>query len=149
MNEDYKFEVGNLIRISPDAFDEQLPDFADIKNICHTRLFTIAERKVHWYTVLEEQCTTNWYRIPGYDWQGGDGWINEAWLTKWDGSGQLQLTVTLSPEGQTREAVEAEARVMLENIRDIAEGLGIPREAISKAAIRYDNEPAIDLDMVG
>ena len=149
MSENFKFEVGTLVKINPEAIDEQLYSLSKITEICRTRLFTIADRKVHWYTIMEEQHSTNWYQIPGYDWHGGEGWIDEAWLTKWNGSGQLQITVTLSSEGQTREEVECEAKEMLVKIQDIVEGLGMPREAISMVGIKYGDGPVIELDMVG
>jgi hypothetical protein len=38
---------------------------------------------------------------------------------------------------------------MLEKFRDIIEGLGMSRDAISKVGIKYENEPVIELDMVG
>jgi len=151
MNNDYEFEVGDLVRINPEAFDGAMPkDWDKFAEEARTRLFTIGDRKIYWFTSLEEQQSTNMYLIPGYDWTLlGNGWINEAWLTKWDGSGQLQITITLSSEGQTRGEVETEAREMLEKIRDSIEGLGMPRSAISMIGIRYDDEPVIELDMVG
>ena len=151
MSHDYEFEVGDLVRINPEAFDGAVPkDWDKFAEDARTRLFTVGGRKVHWFTCLEEQQSTNMYFIPGYDWSlFCDGWINEAWLTKWDGSGQLQITVTLASEGRTREEVEVEARVMLENIRDIVECLGMPREAITKIGIKYEDEPVVELDMVG
>lgn len=152
MNEDYEFKVGDLVRINPEAFDGAIPkDWDKFAEEARTRLFTIGDRKVHWFTCLEEQQSTNMYHIPGYDWTlfAGNGWINEAWLTKWDGSGQLQITITLSSEGETRVEVEAEAREMLEKIRDNLESLGMPRSAISMLGIKYDDGPVIELDMVG
>jgi hypothetical protein len=80
----YKFETGDLVNIDMRAFDEQIPGF-DFMLAARDRLFTIADRKVHWYTVGDEQQSVNWYNIPGYDWHGGDGWIAETWLNKWDG----------------------------------------------------------------
>lgn len=152
MNEDYKFEVGTLVKINPEAFDGAMPkDWDKFAEEASTRLFTIGDRKIHWFTSLEEQQSTNMYHIPGYDWTrfAGNGWINEAWLTEWDGSGQLQFSITLSPDITTREAAEVEAHVLVEQIRDIVEGMGLPREAISKVGIKYGDEPMIEFDKVG
>ena len=152
MSENFKFEVGTLVKINPEAFDGAMPkDWDNFAEEARTRLFTIGDRKIHWFTCLEEQQSTNMYHIPGYDWTlfAGNGWINEAWLTKWDGSGQIQITITLSSEGQTREEAEVEAKEMLVKFQDIIEGLGMPRGAISKVGIKYGDEPVIELDMVG
>jgi hypothetical protein len=147
MSEDFKFEVGNLVKIDPTAFDEQLPDFSKVEEICDNNLFIIADRKVHWYTIADEQHSTTWYYIPGYDWQGGNGWIDGAWLTRWNGAGQLQMTITLTSKKRTKEEAEAEAEELLEKVRDVIEGMGMPRESIQKIGIRYGNEERIELDM--
>lgn len=99
---DYKYKVGDLVQVDTTLL-EQLPRKNRKRGSAtfKSNLFTIAKRR-------SDPCIQ--YFIPGYDWQGGDGWVDEFILSKWAGAGPLRLHVTIDPEGDTDEEVERKLR---------------------------------------
>ena len=99
---DYKYSIGDLVHVNVAVLDQLPPkNRKRVPNTLKSNLFTIAKRRT-------EPC--NQYFVPGYDWQGGDSWVDESFLSKWAGAGPLRLKVTIDPEGSTDEEVEQKLR---------------------------------------
>ena len=95
---DYKYSIGDLVHVNTAILDQLPPkNRKRAPKTFKSNLFTIARRR---------NDPTNQYFVPGYDWQGGDGWVDESFLSKWAGAGPLRLKVTIDPEGATNEEVE-------------------------------------------
>lgn len=131
---EYKYEVGDLVHVSPTAL-EQLP----LKNrkraqiTFKSTLFTIAKRR---------DDPTIQYFVPGYDWQGGDSWVDESFLSKWAGSGPLRLSVTVDSEGATAKEREAYATEMTNKLHAVCKDTPV-------VDIKYIDDPAAELDNTG
>jgi len=112
---DYKYDIGDRVHVNT-AVLEQLPrkNRKRSSNTFKSTLFTIARRR---------NDPTIQYFIPGYDWQGGDSWVDEAWLSKWAGAGPLRLHVTIDPEGDTDVEVERKLRNVCKRIVEDNEDL--------------------------
>ena len=126
--QEFAFEVGNLVQVNPHAYDEQIDGWYEIAIDCEKRLFPITDRKVHEYESGGEQRSVIWYKLEGLDYQGSNGWIAEAWLTRYE-KGKLTLTVTLPSAGKTEEEIDADIARFMEQLGDICERNGIPRDA--------------------
>jgi hypothetical protein len=87
----YKFDIGDYVYLNDSAF-ASLPkkNRMQLPTTFRSNIFSVAKQK--------NEAGTNWYFMPGYDWQGGTGWVTESWLTKWCGGGPLRLSVEIMPE---------------------------------------------------
>jgi hypothetical protein len=126
---EYKYEVGDLVHLNATAF-ESIPRKLrkHLPKTYKTTLFTIARRT--------NVADINQYFIPGYDWQGGSGWITEAWISKWYGSGPLQLTVTIDPENDTEEEVAEFTDEIIKQLRKVSEQFGVDFDDLSDVEIK-------------
>jgi hypothetical protein len=99
---DYKYNVGDLVHVNL-AVLAQLPskNRKRVPTTFKSNLFTITKQR---------KKPRNQYFVPGYDWQGGDSWVDECFLSKWAGAGPLRLKVTIDPEGDTMVEVERKLR---------------------------------------
>lgn len=131
---DYKYEIGDLVHVNTAVLDQLPPkNRKRSSNTFRSTLFTIAQRR---------NDPTIQYFVPGYDWQGGDSWVNEAWLSKWAGSGPLRLSVTIDSEGATAKERDAYAMEMVNKLRASCEDTPV-------VDIKYIDDPAAELDSTG
>lgn len=123
---DYKYKVGDLVHVSVAILDQLPPENRKrVSNTFKSNLFYIAQRR---------NDPTNQYFVPGYDWQGGDCWVDESFLSKWAGAGPLRLTVTIDPEGDTDDEVEEKLRNVCKKLVEDNEDLsGVEFELLPKA----------------
>lgn len=112
---DYKYSIGDRVHVNTTVLDQLPPkNRKRVSKTFKSNLFSIAQRR---------NDPTNQYFLPGYDWQGGDGWVDESFLSKWAGAGPLRLTVTVDPEGATDEEVEQKLRNVCKKLVDDNEDL--------------------------
>ena len=133
----FKFDIGDRVHLNETAY-AALPERNKLQlpNTFRGTIFTVARR--------HQIGNINQYFIPGYDWQGGTGWVVESWLSKWCGDGPLRMSIAIAPEDDTlREVLEYE-----KEIRDqIYKTLGIPQRLL-KIEFEHTEEPALELDKV-
>ncbi|RKZ88303.1 MAG: hypothetical protein DRQ39_02685 [Gammaproteobacteria bacterium] len=99
---DYKYSIGDRVHVNTTALDQLPPkNRKRVSKTFKSNLFSIAQRR---------NDPTNQYFLPGYDWQGGDSWVDESFISKWAGAGPLSLRVTIDPEGDTDVEVERKLR---------------------------------------
>jgi hypothetical protein len=122
---DYKYDVGDLVHVSIKVLD-QLPkkNRKRVSSTFKSNLFIIAKRRKE----------PNQYFVPGYDWQGGDAWVDEAWLSKWAGSGPLRLAVTIDPEDSTDEEFTEKLHKVCEKLGKEHDDLIVTFEEVDTAA---------------
>lgn len=135
---EYKYEVGDRVHLNDTAF-KSLPKemLKHLPRTYQTTIFTVAQRT--------DAGGINQYFIPGYNWQGGSGWIKEEWISRWCGSGPFKLTVTVMPENETLE----ELREFTEQAeRDIRNAMRVPADILGGVTFKYAKEPTRELDKV-
>ncbi len=138
MANEYKFEVGDRVNINAVAY-ESLPAINRMRlpSKFKSTVFTIARKR--------RQGDVIQYFIPGYDWQGGTGWINEDWISKWCGGGPLRLTIAVIPEGETtKELMEFTETIK----RGIYDAMGIPASELGHIEFECIDEIPVELDKV-
>ena len=129
----YKFEVGDRVYLDPAALSK-LPKrlLKHLPATYRSHIFTVARRN--------DVGRRNRYFIPGYDWQGGTGWVVEEWLAKWCGEGTLRFSIEIMPEqDDTMETLHDFQRQILDSLR-------VPADRLGKIDFTYTHEPAQKLD---
>lgn len=121
--DEYKFEIGDRVHLNETAYASLPPEQRKLlPTTFKTTLFTIARR---------DNEGGNQYFMPGYDWQCGHGWINEEWISKWMGSGPLRLTVTIDPQGDTDEEIDAKVANVLNKLNSEFDDLDVTVDRVS------------------
>jgi len=130
---DYKYNVGDLVHVNLAALDQLPPkNRKHVPDTFKSNLFTISKRR---------DDPSVQYFVPGYDWQGGDSWVDESFLSKWAGRGPLRLKVTIDREGSPESEVMATAAEVRESFEQAGE-LGV-------LDIIYTGDPVAELDSTG
>jgi len=126
---EYKFEIGDRVYLNETAY-VSLPEQnrTQLPNTFRGTIFTIAKRS--------DTTDENQYFIPGYNWQGGTGWVTEAWLSKWCGEGPLRIQVMVDPEDDSHEEfvkfTDQLKKKIYETIRVPEDLLGIDIDKMTK-----------------
>ena len=124
MADEYKFEIGDRVHLNETAYATLPPKQQKLlPTTFKTTLFTIARR-------FSKDGITQYF-MPGYDWQCGHGWIDETWISKWMGSGPLRLTVTIDPQGDTDEEIDAKVEKVREKLGNEFDDLDVTVDRVS------------------
>jgi len=130
---EYKFDIGDYVNLNDSAY-ASLPERNQVQlpPTFRSIIFTVAQQK--------NEAGANWYFIPGYDWQGGSGWVTESWLSKWCGGGPLRMSIEIMPEqDDTMKDLHDFQQRILASMR-------IPANMIGKVEFTYADMTAPELD---
>ena len=128
---DYKYNIGDLVHVNIAVLDQLPPENRKrVPKTFKSNLFTISKRR-------KEPC--NQYFVPGYDWQGGDCWVNETFISKWADSGPLRVSVTIDPEGATLQEREANAKNIITELHTICKKRGVSDAEMPEVDINYQS----------
>lgn len=132
----YKFDIGDYVYLNDSAF-ASLPkkNRMQLPPRYSSTIFAVAQQK--------NEAGTNWYFIPGYDWQGGTGWVTERWLSKWCGGGPLRMSIEIMPEPDDT------MKDLHDFQKEILESLRVPERLLGKVNFTYAAAPRTELDKKG